>query len=235
MTGYQTLVAVHGIAGTIALATYWVAALARKGSPLHRGAGKVFFLAMIGIVVTAALMVPAFVERGMHGIAVFLAYLVVLVVGGLWLGWFAIRRKQDQAAFRGRAYRFLTVAILACSAVVLGVGLSMDHALLIGFSSVGFLSGGQALWRWLRPMDARNWWLQEHYGAMVGLGAATHIAFLGIGLNRLVEAAGWAMPPQFQLVGWFAPVAVAVVAGIVLDRRYKPKPVKPSLRTAPAR
>ena len=70
---------------------------------------------------------------------------------------------------------------------------------------------------------------------MVGLGAATHIAFLGIGLNRLVEAAGWAMPPQFQLVGWFAPVAVAVVAGIVLDRRYKPKAVKPSLRTAPAR
>ena len=59
----------------------------------------------------------------------------------------------------------------------LAVGIAMENALLMGFSSVGFLSGGQMLWRWLRPMDARNWWLQEHYAAMVGNGAATHVAF----------------------------------------------------------
>lgn len=232
MTAYETLVAVHGIAGAVALATFWTAAIARKGSPVHRGAGKVFFLAMLGIVATAIPMVPAFVSRGMHGIATFLGYLVVLVVGGLWLGWFALRRKGDQGAFRGAAYRVITAALLGSAAVTLLVGVAMGNVLLMGFSSVGFLTGGQMLWRWLRPMEARNWWLQEHYGAMVGLGAATHIAFLGIGLNRMLKAAGMPIPDQLQLLQWFAPVVVAIVAGILLDRRYKPKVTRMAARTA---
>ena len=93
MTAYQTLVTLHGAAGTVALAAFWVAALAAKGRPVHRTAGKVFFVAMLAIVATAIPMVPAFVARGMHGIATFLGYLVVLVASGLWLGWFALRRK----------------------------------------------------------------------------------------------------------------------------------------------
>lgn len=238
MTAYQTLVAVHGAAGTVSLATFWMAALARKGAPVHRGAGKVYFLAMLGVVATAVLMVPAFVERGLHGIAVFLSYLVLLVASGLWTGWHALKRKRDQPAFRGFAYRTFCVSLLAGSATVLGVGIAMGNVLLMGFSSVGFLTGGQMFWRWLRPMDARNWWLQEHYGAMVALGAATHIAFLAIGLDRVLEAAGWAMPQHLRLVAWFLPVAVAVAATIILDRRHRAGPVpavSPALRTVPDR
>src|SRR5690606_16983025 len=129
----------------------------------------------------------------------------------------------DQSLFRGTAHRAVTVALLVSSTVTLGVGIAMGNALLMGFSSVGFLSGAQMLWRWLRPMDARNWWLQEHYGAMVGLGAATHIAFLGIGLNSLLRAAGMPIPPQLQLFAWFTPVVVAIIAATLLDRRHKPR------------
>ncbi|GAB3726529.1 hypothetical protein GCM10028862_01930 [Luteimonas pelagia] len=233
MSAYQVLVAVHGASGVAALATFWTAACARKGGPLHRGAGKVYFLSMLGICATAVPMTASFFARGQPVTATFLGYLVVLVAAGLWLGWHALRLKGDQAAFRGPAYLAILVALLAASGTVLAVGLAKGHPLLIGFSGVGLLSGVQMAMRRARPMQARNWWLQEHYGAMVGLGAATHVAFLGIGLNRLVEAAGWEMPPNFQLVAWFLPVVVSIVAAVLLDRRHKPRPPVPVPATSP--
>ena len=49
---YRAIVTAHIACGVIALATYWMAGLSKKGSPLHRGAGKAYLLGMIGIVAT---------------------------------------------------------------------------------------------------------------------------------------------------------------------------------------
>lgn len=223
MDAYRLLVIVHFACGVAALATYWTAAIAPKGRPVHRAAGKAYVLAMLGICATAAPMAAVFFARGKPGIATFLAYLVVLTLTGLWLGWRAIRSKRDQSAFRGRAYFIVALVALATAGTVLAVGVAMGNPLLMGFSGVGLLSGAQMLWRRARPMAAGNWWLQEHYSAMVGLGAATHIAFLGIGLNRLVEAAGLVAPPNLQMFAWFGPLGLAFLAGYLLDRRYKPR------------
>ncbi|MBP6596468.1 MAG: hypothetical protein KA196_03035, partial [Arenimonas sp.] len=40
---------VHVGLGTLALATFWIAGLSRKGSPTHRLAGKIYLLAMAGL------------------------------------------------------------------------------------------------------------------------------------------------------------------------------------------
>lgn len=223
MDAYRLLVLVHFACGVVALGTYWTAAIAAKGRPVHRAAGKAYMLAMLGICATAAPMAVVFFARGKPGIGTFLAYLVVLVLTGLWTGWRAIRSKRDQASFRGRTYLLVAVATLASAGTVLAVGVAMGNPLLMGFSGVGLLSGIQMLWRRARPMAAGNWWLQEHYSAMVGLGAATHIAFLGIGLNRLVEAAGLVAPPNLQMLAWFGPLGLAFLAAFLLDRRYKPR------------
>ena len=71
------------------------------------------------------------------------------------------------------------------------------------------------------PPDARNWWLREHYGAMLGNGVATHVAFLGIGLRDVIASfdSAW-----LQLLPWFLPLGVALVAGVYLDRKYAPRP-----------
>lgn len=66
-----------------------------------------------------------------------------------------------------------------------------------------------------------NWWLQEHYAAMVACGAATHVAFLSIGLGRLARAAGFAMPAWYGLLAWFVPLGLAVLATVLLDRRHR--------------
>ena len=52
-TAYQSLLLVHGLCGLVALVTFWVAAFAKKGAPLHLRAGKTYMVAMLGIVITA--------------------------------------------------------------------------------------------------------------------------------------------------------------------------------------
>lgn len=221
---YQTLVLIHAAAGVVALLTFWTAALLRKGSPLHRGFGKAYLLAMVGICVTAVPMAVQFFASGRPGIGTFLAYLVVITGTAMWLGWRSIRSKRDQAGFRGRGYLALALLNLAASVLVFLVGWNMGQVLLMGFSSIGLIGGVQMLARRARPMAAGNWWLQEHYGAMVGCGAATHVAFLSIGLNRLVQLAGVSPPSWYPLLAWALPVAAAFAAAFLLDRRYRPKP-----------
>jgi hypothetical protein len=217
---YPALLWLHVCAGTVALLTYWLAAAMKKGSQRHRRVGRVYLVSMLAICATALPMALTFLLRGRAGTATFLGYLVVLTATSLWLGWRAIRRKHAQDGFRDRRYLAVALLNLACAASVMAVGLNLGQPLLTGFSLVGLLTGTQMLWRRARPLQARNWWLQEHYGAMLACGAATHVAFLGIGINRLLQMAGSAAPPMLQLLAWFLPVLVAVVAGMLLDRRH---------------
>ena len=63
---------------------------------------------------------------------------------------------------------------------------------------------------------------------MLGNGVATHIAFLGLGLPRLLPMVdGTAL----HYVAWFGPLLVAVFAKPLLDRRFAPKP-RPASRPA---
>lgn len=222
-TAYQSLLLVHGLCGLVALIAFWIAAFAKKGSPLHLRVGKTYMLAMIGIVVTALPMAAIIAGRGKPGIATFLMYLVVITATGMWLGWRAVKRKRDQPTFRDRAYVVVAVLNLVASAIVFAVGLAMSQALLMGFSAVGTITGVQMLMRRARPMDTPRWWLQEHFSAMIGCGVATHIAFLAIGLDRIIRAVGIDPPSWYHLIAWFLPLAVSFVVAARLNRKYMRK------------
>jgi hypothetical protein len=224
-TVYESLLLVHGLCGLIALVTFWIAALAKKGAPLHIKVGKTYLLAMLGIVITAVPMSAMIGMRGKPGIATFLAYLVVITATGMWVGRRAIKRKRDQAGFRDAAYLWVAVLNLLASVVVFAVGLRMSQPLLMGFSMIGAIGGVQMLVRRARPMSATRWWMKEHYAAMVGCGVATHIAFLAIGLDRMIRAVGIDPPGWYHLIAWFLPLALSFVAVGWLNRKYMPKAV----------
>ncbi len=223
-TAYQSLLLAHGLCGLVALVTFWVAAFAKKGAPLHLRVGKTYMIAMLGIVVTAVPMAAIIAARGRPGNATFLAYLVVITLTAMWTGWRAVKRKRDQHAFRDNAYLAVALFNLVASAVVFAVGVHMSQALLMGFSAVGTLTGVQMLMRRARPMDTVRWWLKEHYSAMIGCGVATHIAFLAIGLDRLVRAVGIDPPGWYHLIAWFLPLSLSFVVVAWLNRKYMPKP-----------
>ena len=222
-SAYKLLLFVHGLSGLVALITFWVAAFAKKGSPLHVRIGKTYMIAMLGIIVTALPMAIIIGMRGNSGVATFLAYLVVITASSMWLGRRAIRSKRDQTAMRDGVYSAVAALNLVASAVVFAIGLKTSEVLLMGFSVIGFFTGSRMLIRRMRPLTMTRWWMKEHIAAMVGCGVATHIAFLSIGINRVIDMLGLHAPEGFGLVAWMAPLAVATATGLWLDRKYVPK------------
>lgn len=217
---YKTLLTLHGLCGLVALATFWIAAFAKKGSPLHVRSGKVYLASMLGIMVTALPMAAIIGSTGRVGVATFLTYLVVITSTSMWLGRRAVRRKRDQPGFRDRAYLAAAVLNLIAAAVVFAVGVQLSMALLMGFSMIGLVTGTQMLIRRARHLDSPRWWLREHFGAMLGCGVATHVAFLAIGLDRTIRAIGIDPPGWYHLIAWFMPLMISLFVGVWLNRKY---------------
>lgn len=214
---HQATVAFHVLAGSIALPSYWVAALARKGSGVHRSAGHVFLASMLGVVASGMPLAWSLWTAGHPRAATFLGFLLLLVSGSMWSARRAVRLKHDFARYAGRGFRLQAAALALAGGAVAWLGATGGGVILVAFGLVGVVSGAASLRRaWRGPADAR-WWLREHYGAMIGNGVATHIAFLGIGLRGALPGLD---PILQQRLAWLLPVAVAVVAGLWLDRRY---------------
>lgn len=228
---YRAIVLAHVACGVVALATYWMAGLSKKGSPLHKGAGKAYLVAMIGIVLTSMVLAGAAFAVGKAVTGTFLAYLVVITASAMWLGWTAVRRKREQSRFRDRGYVALALLNIVSGAVVFAFGLRVGDALLMGFCWIGIVLGAQMLWRARRPLDEAKWWLREHIGAMLGCGIATHVAFLSIGLNRITDLLG--IEANLGLLPWFGPIVVAQIAGVWLGRKYLAAARKPASGAAP--
>jgi len=220
-TAYGILVFIHVAFGSVALLTFWAAAIARKGSPFHKAVGKGYLIGMLGIVSTAVPMAIIFLARGRTGTGVFFAYLVVITGTSMWLSWRAIKRKQQIHAYFDRRYQLVAWANLLAGVVVFAIGIALGSALLSTFCWIGIVLGINMLRQLRKLPTARNWWLHEHYSAMLGNGVATHVAFLGIGMGSFLNSFGIAW---LQLLPWLGPVAVALVAGRMLNRRYAPKP-----------
>ena len=207
----------HLGAGTLALVTFWTAGFARKGGALHVRVGKIYLLAMCLVMATALVMCTILYGQGKVVSASFLAYLIVVTAGGCWNAWRAVRGKPSWERFTGLAFKGLATLSLVAGLGIFALGYARDIVLFMGFALVG-VSIGIGAWRDIRrgPEDAK-WWLRQHYRSMLGNGVATHIAFLGLGLPRLLpELAGGTL----QLLSWFGPIAVAFAVALYWDRRY---------------
>lgn len=213
---------VHVGLGTLALVSFWTAGLSRKGSPVHRLAGKLYLLAMAGLLLAALPLTAALASRNPVG-AAFLSYLVVITTTSVWNSWRAVRDKKDWARFTGPVYRGLMWANLVSGLVIAYVGLFVTNqmqVIFVAFASIGII-GFVTMWRFSRrlPEDPR-WPLHQHLTAMLGNGVATHIAFLSIGLPRLLP---FLAGSSLLNLAWLAPLVVASVAGAYLTRKYLPK------------
>ena len=118
----------------------------------------------------------------------------------------------------GLANRFLDGLGLLGFRSVLDRDYPVVFANLYIFSLIGLLLGVD-MWRRRRIIPRQpQWWLREHYSAMLGNGVATHIAFLVIGLPRLLPGIdGGAL----YYAAWFVPLVVSIAANVWLDRRFR--------------
>jgi uncharacterized membrane protein len=218
MTLYQFIVATHAAIGMIALACFWMAALLRKGSVLHRRVGQVYLLAMVGICITGAPLAGSHFIDGHVVTGAFLSYLLLLLLVATWSGWRAARDKHDVARYTGTMYVIGAWMLLAAGASMMALGVFKASPLIAGFSIIGLYAGYDSLRRRRSMGKHPRWWLREHYSAMFGTGVATHIAFLTIGLPRLLPMLDG---PVLHYAAWFAPLLVAQIATVVQDRKHR--------------
>lgn len=228
MTIYTLLSLAHAGFGTLALVTFWTAGMARKGSPLHLRAGKVYLLSMVTLLALALPMSLMIIARGGKGIAIgcFLLYLLVITTTSVWLSWRAIRDKRDWVRYTGRVHHVLMWLNLASGIGVVMVGLFLAEGMqliIVSFSLIGILTFVRMRRFAGQPPVETRWWMRQHLSAMLGNGVATHIAFLSIGLPKLLP---WLQGPLFQNIAWIGPLGVSALAGVYLTRKYLRAPVR---------
>jgi hypothetical protein len=223
MSWYSSTALIHASIGTIALATFWVAGMSKKGSPVHKAAGKIYLLAMTGIIMSALpLALSMLLNKNPVGGSFFL-YLLVITTTSVWCSWRAIRDKRDWASYVGSVFKILMALnfFSAVAIVLVAVMIPNDiQIILMAFSSIGMINAVK-MFRFTRaaPADPR-WWLGQHLGSMIGNGVATHIAFLSIGLPKVLPMLSG---PVLQNLAWLGPLTLSIFAGIYLKRKYVPK------------
>jgi hypothetical protein len=218
-TLYGVIVDTHLSFGTVALGSFWINASLPKGTRLHRQIGAVYFLAILGVIVSALPLTAHAFLVGQTVTGMFLSYLVVLTGTTIWTAWRAIRDRAAVALFIRHQFKPLAWLNLGAATIVLALGVAKHAPLLAGFSMVGLLGAGRILRFIAKPPTDKSWWLQRHYIGIVGSGVATHIAFLNFGLRGLIPLGR--SPVAFYLA-WFGPTLIAI--GIIrwLNRRYGP-------------
>ena len=223
MSWYSNTALIHAGIGTAALSTFWIAGMSKKGSPVHKLAGRIYLLAMTGIIMSAVPMAISMLLNKKYASGAFFLYLVVITATSVWRSWRAIRDKRDWAKYTGGVYKsFMLLNIVSAISIVLVALLLPNNIqiILMAFSSIGII-GGVSMFRFSRtsPQEPR-WWMHEHLSAMIGNGVATHIAFLSIGLPKLLPMLSG---PVLQNMAWLGPLTLSIFAGIYLKRQYIPK------------
>lgn len=191
----------HSAVGVVALVSFWVAALAAKGGPTHRRAGKAYLIALIGVMAMSSLMVAGKVARGDAGMAVYLVFLISMVGTASWLTWFAIRYRRDAERLTGITYRVLASWLVLAGIAMFGVGVSIGRPKTMFLSLLG-LGFGANMWRLaLRRDRGERWWLAQHMNGATLNFIATHDSFIALGLGSVIPELRQPVPLMLMAAG----------------------------------
>jgi hypothetical protein len=171
----------HILVGTVVLASFWVAALARKGSALHKRGGKVYVWSMAGLLAATLVMAAGMVQAGTPMRGVFGVYVSLTSVASVWMAWRSIADRGDVKRYLGWPYKLICVVLgaygLFLLAMVPKMGIPARMAMVSAFAVLGLVIAGAMAWRWWRGADHSRWWLSEHLTAMAINFGATHASF----------------------------------------------------------
>jgi len=207
----------HVSIGLITLATFWIAALARKGSVLHRRAGAIYLVSLIAILVTAGLMLLSRLRQGHASSAVWIGFLIIFLGTSAWLAWSSIRRRQNVTLLTGRVYKTLASLNLGAGVLMVGLFFVARFPLILVLSSVGFVMG-TAMWRLvLRGPRDRRWWLEQHMNAAAINFAATHDSFVSLAVGSVIPVLREPWPRALIAV---SVLVLALVLRVWMGRLY---------------
>jgi uncharacterized membrane protein len=223
MSLVSSLLSAHVAFGSLALLTFALPLIVRKGGRLHIVFGRGYILGMCGIVVTATgiALIRIFYEPNLtheqRNFAVFLLMIALFAASAVWTGVRVLR-------FKGRTKRhshrvdlgFTWLRILAGIAVSL-FGFIQQSPLLAWFSIVPIVTGVLELKYWLgEPQEKMHWWFQ-HMTSMFTACIATVTAFVVTAIPRLLGSSNQ------SILLWFAPTLILLPLLKAMQYYYRKK------------
>ncbi len=219
---------IHVFTGFIALALFWIPALAKKGGSLHRRAGQLFTSSVYLLLGSSALGIALNLAEHLLGIdrdtpaqmafMFLLLYLSITTFAAVHHAVRVVETRHCPEDINTAFHRGLVYTLLGASAVLIAVALVAGSPFIIAFAPIGLL-GARDVHRYMRTPQTRHMsWFYAHMGAMIGAGIALHTAFAVFGARRLfgLEPDGfWGVLP------WFLPAAIGLVASALLERHYR--------------
>lgn len=217
----QLLIFLHVFAGGTTLTTGLLAIILKKGGPIHRQIGKVYFWSMFTIFATAMLMLV---------LVRFNLFLLVVAIFSFYMsfsGYRVLRRKK----LGEQTWIDWSGAIIS---LIAGIGIFIYGGLgLFGFINIyasalvylclffGFFTA-QTAWGDIKIFKKKNledkmWWLYHHIQAMVGSFIAAVTAFLVQNGQGLIPF------PDFQWLIWVLPAMMGVPIITLWIRKYRRK------------
>jgi len=245
-TLHSLLVTTHIAVGSLALLIFWVPALAKKGSPLHVRAGRIYVTAMYIVAVTAfvaSIMVladpvgirrpddildaaeAARLARRFRMFSLFLLMLSVLVFTSIRHGIAALRERRQPGMLSRPSHRALLAALALLALVVGSIGLYTMQLLLIIFGGIS-LAASVSMFRDTRKRNpSRGDLVVAHLGGLISSGIGAYTAFFAFGGSRLLADV---LTGQWQVLPWVLPSIIGTIAISRLQRSYTHRPLSDS-------
>lgn len=210
--------ALHIGAGALALAAYWYTLTSRKGSPRHRGVGRICLVLLVLVSLSVGPVLFSLPGPFDPGYAVQMIYLVTCIATVSMLAFRAIRFKADPTRFGSGAFAALGPVLLVLGLVVLAAGIARTDPVAVTLSWVGlaFGAGMIAFRSHSAPLHPR-WWLGWHLNATCALFNAVNGTFLYVA----ARSAGLVPESAMSQAGFqLATVAAAVALRLWFGARY---------------
>lgn len=218
---FETARLTHIAVGTVVLASFWGAALSRKGSERHRRFGRVYVGAMAALLAATLVLAAGSALAGAPTRAVFNVYVTLISVVSVWMAWSSISRRHDYARYSAWPYRLLCAALggygLFLLVLVPKMGIPARMAMVGAFALLGLSIAGAMAWRLVRGADHARWWLSEHLTAMSINFAATHASFSILAMGAVFPALKEPWTRTAILTAW---MLSALVVRLYAGRRF---------------
>ena len=237
---FEALVACHIVTGTVGLLSFWIPIIGRKGSRVHRQAGKLFSnsllltgLTAIGIASTT-LTDPSGTHPHLATHTVFsdpdmiagvfgwmMLYLATLTVNLVWQGRLSLKNRRDHRRTGTPFNLLLQLALILTAANCATVGLQLHQPMMMAMSLVGFATVGTNLWFIYKPSPKAHDYIKEHIKSLVGAGISVYTAFFAFGAVRLMPEI--ALTPALWAIPLITGLGLIIYHQGVVTRRFRPR------------
>lgn len=221
---HKILLWIHIPFGVLSLILFWIPVSLKKGSPLHRKAGRYYYYCMWVVLVSSFLLSISNTIMANYSAALFLGYLTIITANPLWYSYEILSQKGEWTN-RYFLIRRISLSILFTSGLaLLLLGGIKYHFLGMGtvmgfFGLLAIPAGREVLFTKAKAMKKETR-IKMHIQGTIITGIAAYTAFFAFGGARFMIGV-LKMHHQWMVIPWVLPTLLGLTYSWYMKRKYK--------------